>query len=34
MKINKVSKMRLVALCVETHFKKSYKTEQETDKSI
>ena len=24
--------MRLVALCVETHLKKSYKTEQETDK--
>ena len=33
MKINKISKMRLVALCVETHLKKSYKTEQETDKS-
>ena len=33
MNINKVSKMRLVALCVETHLKKSYKTEQETDKS-
>ena len=32
MKINKISKMRLVALCVETHLKKSYKTEQETDK--
>ena len=33
MKINKISKMRLVAFCVETHLKKSYKTEQETDKS-
>ena len=32
MKINKISKMRLVALCVETHLKKSYGTEQETDK--
>ena len=32
MKVNKNSKMRLVALCVETHLKKSYKTEEETDK--
>ena len=32
MKIKKISKMRLVALFVETHLKKSYKTEQETDK--
>ena len=32
MKINKISKMRLVALFVETHLKKSCKTEQETDK--
>ena len=32
MKIKKISKMRLVALCVETHLKKSCKTEQETDK--
>ena len=32
MKIIKISKMRLVALCVETHLNKSFKTEQETDK--
>ena len=29
MKMHKISKMPLVALCVETHLKKRYKTEQE-----